>query len=218
MQLTDIEPLDPSLEPFVDREAGLIRHPLVYAMYNVLCNAQYNQQLRDRRRDIEAAETHGNHNRYVFLHERPYRFRALSMIAPKIQDPNAYWTLFRQVWEDSENISEVSGIVGELLDHHRQDRRYVMTAHERQTLAGMSLRFPVYRGTRDPGDPVNAYSWSTDIRRARWYGSRRGAGYLLHGTVRRSEVIALFEVDAEVLIAPGNVTVQRTTELVSSVA
>ena len=209
------DPLDPALLPYLqqDRVSGhLLRHPLVFMplpgkSLNHLANRMYHDKLAR----LEAAERSGKWHEVVFLHERPYRLHAILQYRDEI--PSAmFWELAASVYRDSENIHECRYEWLDLLGSAIPQREHMMSQEERQMLAALPDSISVYRGSRQREDEDDlGFSWTTAPDKARWYATRflsAGTGYVFHGEIARTDVIAIFKGgDDEIIALPHSIRV-----------
>ena len=186
------EPLHPDLEPYVEDGplgAPMLRHPLVYAV-PLLHKGMANRSYAAKREALAKAVREGDFHSAVFLHERPYRSRALidyvvgrneegvpfrlSRCNPEVRD------LAAEVWKDSENLEDY------------EDEWRVMLAGPGLILCDDPEGFnalpewvTIYRGDIDDA----GMSWSTDPKIADWFAKRFGNDApLLKGVVHKARI------------------------------
>lgn len=214
------ETLDADLAAYlVDSPLGpVIKHPLVFSIPHCpQLNAMANARLRAKQEGCRQAIEDRQWSQYLFLHERPYRVHAFTLIAPQLND-RTYWTSLAELWVDAENIHEDEPLWAELLqDESRQGRRHLMmTAPERRHLAKQPASLQVYRGFSYDGRQAGM-SWSLDPTIARRFAMRfsgHGRPRVATGTVEKASVIAYFtgRGEHEIVVAPTDVTHQQVTE------
>ncbi|CAN5472832.1 hypothetical protein BH09ACT8_BH09ACT8_55770 [soil metagenome] len=214
------ETLDAELAAYlVDSPLGpVIKHPLVFSIpHGPQLNAMANARLRAKQEGCRQAIEDRHWSQYLFLHERPYRIHAFTLIAPQLDD-RIYWTSLAELWVDAENIHEDEHQWAELLqDDSRQGRRHLMmTAPERRHLAKQPTSLQVYRGFSHDGRQAGM-SWSLDPMIARRFAMRfggHGRPRVARGTVKKSAVIAYFSGSGEheIVVAPTDVTHQQVTK------
>ena len=97
------EELIPQLQPYL--EDGVlgkqIRHPLVYQV-PLWSNGSANRMYLQKKAEVKLALKEKEWNRFVFLHERPYRLQAFLEIQDQLTDTQ-YWRLLADSWIDTEN-------------------------------------------------------------------------------------------------------------------
>lgn len=219
-EVTRLMGLQEELVPELARCVGdvgfpVVRHPLVYAVpYFPGTNALLNECLRRKRDAAAKAVADRNFYRYVFLHERPYRLNALLEVADELED-DAYWSLVRDVYQDSENVEELAAQWLPLLASNRPGRAALMTTEERSSLDALPDVLTVWRGAADKDELAVGYSWSLSRKVANWFAWRtaeKGCRPLLaEGSVRRSDALAYLETrgEEEILVLPDKVTTVR---------
>lgn len=203
--------LHPELERHLTNLGGFvgegIRHPLVYsaphlAALNKMVNAQYLAKVAG----VQAAMERGDWSRYIFLHERPWRFNALDDLWAAVTSPQERAALFIEVWTDSENLWQTrelwEGMVEEVATHHFHA---AMGEEDRAVLASMVFPLQVFRG----GDPDydQGLSYSIDRGRAEWFAHRfeRG-GEVYELTLESTDDILFYSGDrgeSEVVVHPN---------------
>jgi hypothetical protein len=152
--------------------------------------------IENRRYELASAEVReamrsGDWSRYVYLHERPYRFAALKRIAGKIESHMVYWNLLADVWQDSENIHQTRIGWIRLWNTDRPGKHHSMTDEERTELARLPNVLTIYRGIGD-GRGRTGLSWTLDREKAIWFAGRfSGRPTLLTANANKSDVHAL---------------------------
>lgn len=162
--------LHPDLLPYMDHGSfgPCLRHPLVFSVpyFGEAENERLNAQLEAKRERVAKAYAEGDWSKFVFLHERPYRFDALMEAKPKIPEAE-YVALLREVWVDTENAWQNKGAW----------KRELMPLAGKDawgTLADKPERMTVYRGGERTG-----ISWTLDKAKAEWFASRLGRNHPL---------------------------------------
>lgn len=169
------EPLDPELKPWLEKGRGalnwpMLKHPLVFGVpYMEAMNAMYNEQLKVKKENATEALEKQNWGRYLYIHERPYRFQKFVEIEHLMSDKD-YWDNLGSIWSDSENIWQYKHIVAMLLLSSRDDKEHFMDDKEREFLANLPEEFIIYRGHQ--GVNRSGYSWTLSYWRARWFAQR----------------------------------------------
>ena len=186
------EELDPELAEWVEEGTWgpMLRHPLVYSI-PLMLPGQANQTLYAKRaailRAVEAEDWHS----VVFLHERPYRLKALIdyvtgrdeydevlslMYSPEHTD------LAVSVWIDSENIEQHVEEWRALF----ADCTWLGDLDEQAAFDALPDPIPAYRG-----GVVGDWSWTTDIKIAEFFAKRLGAGReVRHAMIPKADVFA----------------------------
>ncbi|QDH92617.1 hypothetical protein SEA_WIGGLEWIGGLE_125 [Mycobacterium phage Wigglewiggle] len=210
-----VEPLHPDLAGYLHMDgplgAPMLKHPLVFNMFHTEReNARVNACYEGKRDALHKAFRDGNWTSYVFLHERPYRLDAFTMIKDRITSNDAYWPLLGLIWTDSENIWENRGAWYRRLTEPRRiaDRQTLMSVSDYNTLRDLPSSFKVYRGFNDDGD-AEGLSWTLNAAKARWFATRydQTGATVATGTVDRDDVIAYFSSrgEDEIVVLPENV-------------
>lgn len=217
------EPLSAELEYYLEENEDLgwpmLRHPLVFSVPHFdAMNALVNQRLREKKLAVNKARNTRRWDRFIFLHERPYRLDAFMSVEDILPDKK-YWSLLGDIWTDSENIRQNMSEWRHLLSSHRPCRYAMMQQEERNVIKhDLPGEVTVYRGF--PGRGIqHGFSWSTNPVVAKFF-ARRLAGKdearnLVVGTVAKKDVIAYFDgrSEQEVVVLPENVTVTKLIEL-----
>lgn len=193
--------------PFDTRQ----RYPKGWPWKN--CIDQANQNYAFKIEALEDALLNGDWGAFVFLHERPYRVRALMEAIEALGgNMTALWPLVADVWTDSENIHQFGSDWREIWTTRCKFRHRVMQAYERKRLATLPDELSLWRGVSHP-DSVQGMSWTLDQAKAEWF-ARRFAGsdgrkpLLVSGTVKKTNVLAYFSArrEREIVVLPENVT------------
>lgn len=179
--------LHPELAPYLEPMAGfgqMLRHPLVYAVpyFGEPENERLNKLLEFRKQDLKTSIEKGDHHRFVFAHERPYRLDALRELHGEISQ-DVLNSLILQVYVDSENARDNYDEWFELLEPLTGADPW----HTYQDLP--DGEFSIYRG-----GPVMGFSWTRDLDRAKWFARRWGAnGPIWEATVTTNDVIGYYD-------------------------
>lgn len=218
IEISIVEKLVEDLRPHVTERpmiGAMLHHPFVVMPISEatvdLANRLYTQKA------TQAREAHGrgDWNRYVDLHERPYRFDALmdAMLNDfGEEDPKQFWRLVGRVWTNSENIwQNLDGWLS-VWSYEAPFRDHAMEEDDRAALASLPDAIQVWRGVSHP-DAAEGMSWSTDKAKAEWFARRfaamEGRGALLaSGTVRKADVLAYFSdrSESEIVVDPSDIT------------
>lgn len=175
MALAD-EPLHPDLVDWVeDGDWGrMLRHPLVYSVPLTL-PGWANKAYTRKREILEEYVRDEDWSGVIWLHERPYRLRALVDYCIGRRDDDTplplstapdYWELTADVWVDSENIGQVmdewSALFGDCTGF------WLGTEEEREQFDALPDPVRAWRGEIDDG----GWSWTTDHKIAEWFANR----------------------------------------------
>jgi hypothetical protein len=208
--------LVPELRDYWLAEDRLLHHPLVVTrVFNCEDAGRVNAEFLSKKQHLRDLKINlGDGQEYVFLQERPYRFRALKRIVRDLS-PTDYWQLVGKVWTDSENIREHFADWQRLWSAAPKINKYeCMTPEERAGLEGMSSSFPVWRGIGSRGR--EGLSWTLDRDNAVWFArrfGRSGSGKLIHAEVERHSVHAFFQRRQESEIVASDVEVLKIEKL-----
>lgn len=211
-----VEDLHPDLMEYQEELniGTVIRHPLVYSVPHFEgLNAYLNQRYKQKQEAVARAEDSGDCETYLCLHERPYRFAALSKIEHVLSDEE-FWPLFVSCWTDSENLWQVYEIISPMLRSERGSRECMMNAEEREEFNKLPAVVTIYRGHRDHNG--SGFSWTLSKDKARWFAKRfdtkqRAGGFVTTGKVRREDIVALLlgRGEQEVICFPETITHKR---------
>ena len=213
------EDLDPELERHcVDTEIGMcIKHPLVFSiMHNPVMNAMVNRAFNAKKKGIARALDDKNWDKYVWLHERPYRLDAFLDVEHHMSD-RQYWELAGHIWVDSENIHQSLDQWRDIFeDNARGDQQYFMSEDDRKFMrlspsrGGLNPVFTVYRGFSQPGCE-DGFSWTLSYDTAVWFANRLchsdETPMLATGTLSARDVFAYMSGrgEREIVCLPENV-------------
>lgn len=180
------EPLRPELLPYVEESetwGQMLRHPLVY-MVPFILPGMANRALEYKQQALIKAQDDGDWHTVVFLHERPYRLRALidyvtgrdedGDIIPLANVPAVHHDLVAAVWVDSENIEQNMDDWRALF--RNGESIWIGTLEERAQFESLPtiehINGPMIRAWR--GGSVGDWSWTTDVEIARFFSRRSG--------------------------------------------
>lgn len=171
------EALDPELEAYLTdaprTDFQCLKHPLVFGVpYMPALNASYNQQLRTKQALADQALCQTDWERYVWLHERPYRLDAFACVLPRLTSNQDYWTLLGSLWEDTENAWQNLHIWHLLLTADRPERHWLMSETDLATFRELPDSFTIYRGWHRPSKNRIGLSWTLSPQTAQWFASR----------------------------------------------
>lgn len=159
------EPLCAELEPWVDHDGFLgafLKHPLVYGP--VLLPGHMNRQLERKKVAVAEALKHGHWERYLYLHERPWRLTRLAeLVTAKHLKHKEFCELLIDMWKDTEMPHQFGSLC---------ERLFTKAGFVTDDTAGWAkLReqdaILIWRGGYPRG-----ISWTTDRDRARWFAKR----------------------------------------------
>lgn len=204
--------LVPELADCVYDRNGILylSHKLVMQVpYFPQCNAYLNAQFDQKQRSVSAAIERSDWNKFIWLHEKPYRVEALYEIAHRLSD-RAYWKLLGAVWVNIENVYQYGGLLRRMLTDARRNlslRPLLMDREERSSLRSLPDTIVVYRGC----GPQNkaGLSWTLDQSKARWFAGRlkrRGDRcFVLKRSIGKHRVLAYFSgrSESEIVVAPA---------------
>ena len=188
--MASTEELHPDLQPYLEEGAiGLqLRHPLVYLVPlwgNGHANALYEHKVKG----VKDALANNKYSSYIFLHERPYRLDAFTLIQSKLSDTQ-YWSLLSDIWTDTENQWQGLNKWKQLLSSNRPSRHYLMNEEEFNLLQSLPDEVIIYRGCQ-AGINENGLSWSLNKKKAEFFANRFGKeGIILERKIPKSNIIA----------------------------
>lgn len=172
--------------------AGVLDHPLVMIddfgdRFVSLANKKY----LDKREELDRAKLAGDWQKYIWLHERPYRMHVLWNIADQMS-PEQYWRTVRSVWDDAVQTDDLS-VWTMLWGSPRPYREHAMTLKERRALKRLSKSVVIYRSVDQP--PIT--------RGLVWQVVNREKGqYVSEAVVQRSQIRALLSPGRKVIVFP----------------
>lgn len=216
------EELDPELRPFLGESpiGTVLKAPLLFMVpYLPQLAAIANRAYRGKRQALAHAESEGNWQRVLWLHEKPYRMSVFLQVRDRMSDRD-YWQALGDLWLDTENLHEYQDEWVDALTASRPGRaRWLMDETERAVLAGLGNQVTLHRGFRRQGRHL-APSWTLDRARAEWFAGRpldphSGGGYLATVTVPKRSVIAYFagRNEREIVLDPGQLPEPQITEV-----
>jgi hypothetical protein len=191
--MTSNEELHPDLLPYVEEsEFGkMLRHPLHYEVPWIFSNAMANRRYEEKLKMVQKAIDSQDWQKYVWLHERPYRIDAFKEVQDFLED-SEYWRLLGQIWTDTENGWANLDDWKELLGSDRAKRNYLMDWDEQMAHESLADTVTVYRGCQK-GLNENGISWTFKYEKAQWFATRLGKeGIVLEKQVPKRDIIAVF--------------------------
>lgn len=201
------ESLVPELKPYeYTGPFGVgVHSPLVIELfYDPERAALVNERYRFKVKQRDEALAKKDWSTYVFVHERPYRVRALYHAIAKEHDLHR---LVRHTWTDSENIWQNKSAwqhIWRLLSESKK----VMDANERQVFEWMPDVVTVYRGVRHHSHWPRGLSWTRDKERAVWFAHRlstkKQVPTVLSAEVSKRDILAYINArgEEEVVVMP----------------
>ena len=188
--MASTEELHPDLQPYLEEGAiGLqLRHPLVY-LVPLWSNGHANALYEHKVKGVKDALANNKYSSYIFLHERPYRLDAFTLIQSKLSDTQ-YWSLLSDIWTDTENQWQGLNKWKQLLSSNRPSRHYLMNEEEFNLLQSLPDEVTIYRGCQ-AGINENGLSWSLNKKKAEFFANRFGKeGIILERKIPKSNIIA----------------------------
>ena len=188
--MASTEELHPDLQPYLEDGAiGLqLRHPLVY-LVPLWSNGHANALYEHKVKGVKDALANNKYSSYIFLHERPYRLDAFTLIQSKLSDTQ-YWSLLSEIWTDTENQWQGLNKWKQLLSSNRPSRHYLMNEEEFNLLQSLPDEVTIYRGCQ-AGINENGLSWSLNKKKAEFFANRFGKeGLILERKIPKSNIIA----------------------------
>ncbi len=164
-------------------------------------------ELRELTHQVEAATRRKDWSTVVSLHVPELRDWALLQVEDQIKCHRHYWELVRLVLSTSPVEKHFVWPVDLLLDA-RPNRKFVMTEEERQILADAPDCLQIFRGGKRFAS--GGLSWSLEPSVAMWYAQQyEDRGQVLRGWCNKSDVIAIFKPQHEVIVPPACVKIQQ---------
>jgi hypothetical protein len=201
------EALHPDLEKHVRRDNALgscIHHPLVIQVFHVpQMNKMVNAQYANKLRAVAEARAAREWDRFVFLHERPYRLDALLQVLPKLTGTRKGWKLIEEVWTDAEGVG-INFDAWETI-FSSGGARLMMNTKERRAFDVLPESVEVYRGAKHKHR--RGFSWTLSREKAEWFAQRfdmRGAVLLSRTIAPARDALALLlgRGEDELLLRP----------------
>jgi len=181
----------PELLPYVEQGSlgEQLRHPLLYQV-PLLNNGAANRLYKFKVLEVVRALGEENWNKYVWLHERPYRIDAFIKVADKMSD-RCYWETLAVIWSDTENGWQNLSEWQRLFDSDRPERRYLMDTFDFQAYSNLPDVVTVYRGCQK-NQNENGLSWTLDKEKAQFFAKRLGKkGIVLEKSVKKNQIVAV---------------------------
>lgn len=167
-------PLHAELQPYLhidDRLGYVLQAPWIYCVpFFPLEVDRVNQSFEVKLKYIEEANLKKDWNRYVWLHEKPWRLWAFCKIKHCLLDPADYWSLLSEIWIGSENIFQNKRQWLDCLMADVPKRELFMTDKERGILEQLKLPITIYRGHKSLNKC--GLSWTLDRKTADCFAKR----------------------------------------------
>ena len=204
--------LEPELRSYfdVDPPGGMIWHPLVVTpVSNIDDVTRANERLRLHQRAVTEAERLKDWIQAVSLHASSWRLNAFLKYMDLMSDQE-YWELLRWVFNDTESPNRTPREWLLLLQYERPGGDSLMDSNEHarlQELPEVVAVYQCYQGEKRHPETFSV-SWTLSAKMARWYANQfyplETHCWLATGVVRKSDVLALFNVEdeSEVVIDP----------------
>lgn len=221
------ESLHPDLVPYVEESeqfGPMLRHPLVYQVVGINAGLA-NRAYEEKKKALADFEERKRWYSWVFLHERPYRVRALlELMEAHGEIPiMEFARLAGDVWTDSENIHQMQdeweAVFDALSSTYIPDggrripdwvRRGVMVEEDLPTFEALAETLTVYRGFKT-GLNESGLSWTLEKKVAVWFAKRFAEIFpdnppgVFTGVVDKDDVIAYFDAghrgEKEIVVA-----------------
>ena len=181
----------PELRPYLEQGAmgEQLRHPLIYQV-PLLNNGAANSLYKFKVKETQRALAESNYNKYVWLHERPYRFDAFVEVADKMSD-RRYWETLSVIWSDTENGWQNLSEWQRLFDSDRPERKYLMDEFEFHAYSNLPKTVTLYRGCQK-NQNENGLSWTFEKEKAEFFAHRlKKNGIVLEKTVKKNQIVAV---------------------------
>jgi len=202
-----------------DAELFDLHHPLLITLKINLYNAAWvNAQYRKTKAQVAAALAARDVETYVFWHEKPYRFEALTRCVKKsLLTENDYWPMVARVWINSNNIYQNLAGWKRLWSGKIPNREMAMNENERSCLATMPNLIRVWRGMNSKKS-VTGLAGTFNAERAEWFANqalRRGSkkSFVASGLVAKGDVYAIFLGRRESEVVTERVNVETLREV-----
>lgn len=207
--LTRDEELHPDLAPYLMemRSCPMLNHPLVFSMFHTdQMNAWANEQYRRKLDAVAKADAACDYHSYIWLHEAPYRVKALQRIVSRLCSSD-FWDMVSAVWQDSENVWQHRTTWRHLWMSETPGREMAMDEQEREQFAALPAMLTIYRGVK-LRSAMRGLSWTLDRERAEYFANRlvmkRQHPMVLTCEVPKAETIAYLNGrrEAEIVVHP----------------
>lgn len=193
------EDLHPDLQLYWESKGVLgpqVRHPLLYV---IPCIPQFhavsNQQYLAKKGVVEKAKAEKDWGRILAMYERPYRMTMLKELSSTESiDESRFWSLFHEMWVDSENLYCEKAWLRTILRGKYGDPRQIMDEEERAKYESLPEQIVVYRGCTAHNKV--GFSWTLNRDKAKWFARRfyivgKTLPLLLTATINKKDVAAV---------------------------
>ena len=188
--------LHPDLKARLKTVDGMvfIHHPLIVSIYfdHEQEDERNNKCYEWKLKEVAKANAEKCWDRYVFMHERPYRLDAFIVIMRHLDGP-AYWSLLSDIWTDAEGNSRNIKYWKKLFKAKMPHPECIMNDEELKVYRSLPDKVTIYRGYTK-GLNRNGLSYSLSKEKAEWFARRfypKKAG-LITLTVDKSSIVAYF--------------------------
>lgn len=189
MEFFKQEDLHKDLARYITNVNGIgkcLKHPLVFSIpYDKIMNSYLNKIYKYKLELLKGPVKYTN----IFLYERPFRWTTLYSMKEKL-DTTSYWTAFKDVWVDSENISECIDTIKKLMVYkkHGKIAKKILIDKSIDNISGEKI--VIYRGSQN-NELGHGFSWSIDKEKALWFANRFSRnGKLFTGEVLKKDIFA----------------------------
>jgi hypothetical protein len=197
--------LHPNLRAYQDGD--LVRHPLVISSHPDV--KEINRWYNLKKAGIATALREEDWERYVVLHERPYRVMALkNLLKMRAVAFSQLWPVVGWIWVDTEFPFYEVAFWRRVWGSPDPLKRSAMDADDLLKFEQLPEEFPVWRGV---GCEKAAYglSWTLDRNVGVYFAKRFGSiPTLAQGKARKDRIAAYFtgRKELEVVILPEHVS------------
>lgn len=172
--------------------------------------------VKHRLEELEKAYHAHNTHRYVFIHERPFRFAALLDARDFVCNVDARWfEVAGEVWVDCEGPGRNAQMWRDAVFGSSSINKYMlMDEEEFDEFSNIKEPVTIYRGADSKIHARRGLSWTTDRKRAIWFARRYSPKHpwLATATVKRNKIAAVFlrRGEKEIVVAstPRNVKLE----------
>lgn len=225
LDMFESQELDPELAAWLTKMPSgwqALKHPWVFSVpYSDIMNKHLNMQYAYKKEAIASALKEYDWGKYIFLHERPYRFDAMMKVFPRIEDDRKAWRTVADVWIDSENIWQNQSGWHRLFRSTRLGRDHMMHRADRARVEELRAGepVPVFRGYHLAARK-NGLSWTLDKARAeffalRYYRRPGDPALVVSGLAVPARIIAYLNTrnEDEVIVRAADVRGKHVTEI-----
>lgn len=193
----------------------VLHHPLIVQVpYLPALNKMINQQYKHKKTSIQKYLENGEWSGYIFMHERPYRMDAFRDIRDDLSGEE-YWSTLKDIFIDSENISQNYDDWDELLNCERSGKEYFMDDDDRKSFDALPDKLTIYRGFKDKNSE-NGFSWTLNLKKAIWFADRFNddGSYVAKATVSKKDIIGYTDSrnEDEVIVVPEKINILKIVD------